>query len=88
MKSDKQVLQEIDHVEMMKRPHLWPRWPVLPLKRWRENARVMDFALVLEDEGNSILFYIDANIYQSPGEWGVGVQRTPEDVAAEGWVVD
>lgn len=88
MKSDKQVLEEIDHLEMMKRPHLWPRWPVLPIKRWHDDTRVMDFAILLEDEGNSVLFHFNASLYQRPGEWGVGVSRTPESVVADGWVVD
>jgi hypothetical protein len=60
LKSDKQVISEpLDHLEMLKRPHLWPAWPALPLKRWRNSH--MDCAVVIEDEGDKVRFYEGAN---------------------------
>ena len=89
MKSDKEVLDyPLDHLELMKRPHLWPAWPALPLKRWHEDTRTMDTAIILEDEGDYVLFYINASLFTGPGTWGVPVRRTTQEIAAEGWVVD
>ena len=89
MKSDKEVLEyPLDHLELMKRPHLWPAWPALPVKRWHEDTHTMDNAVLLEDEGDHVLFYLNAHLFSSPGTWGVPTLRTPEEITAEGWVVD
>lgn len=88
MKSDKQVVTELDHLEMMKRPHLWPSWPALPLKRWHEDTHTMDTAVLLDDEEGRVQFYANANLFAGPGTWGVPVLRTPEEIFADGWKVD
>ena len=89
MKSDKEVLESpVDDLEMMKRPHLWPSWPALPVKRWHSDTHTMDNAVLLDADGGKVQFYRNANLFSSPGTWGVPVERTPEEIAAEGWRVD
>jgi hypothetical protein len=86
MKSDKDVLAHpLDHLEILKRPHLWPAWPYLPLKRWHKS---MNCAVVAEDEGDQVRFYEGANLWNPESFTGSGVLRTPEEIIADGWVVD
>lgn len=85
MKTDKEVLQDLDHVEILKRPHLWPTWPCLPLKRWRN--REMTSAVAVEDEDDKIRFYEGANLF-NPESFKENVLRTAEEIIADGWVVD
>ena len=86
MKSDKEVLTRLDNLEMLKRPHLWPRWPVLPLKRYADGH--LDCAVAVEDEGNMIQLYENVNIYMSKSAWGKPALLTAEEIIAKGYVVD
>lgn len=87
MKSDKQVITEpFDHLEMLKRPHLWPAWPRLPMKRHRNS--VLEVAIAIEGEGNIVQFLEGVNIYMEPDTWPLPMMRTPEDIIADGWKVD
>jgi hypothetical protein len=87
LKSDKDVISApFDHLEMLKRPHLWPAWPYLPLKRWHKST--MNCAVVAEDEGDKVRFYEGADLWNPESFKEPGVLRAPKEIIADGWVVD
>lgn len=52
-KDDERVLKEHDDVAMMSRPHLWLRWPWLPLKRPVANGVTLqdcEFGIIHADD--------------------------------------
>jgi len=73
-------------LEMIKNPDSWPQWPRLPIKRRTGEKRdKMELAMLLESQGQ---FYIGfGNIYavMESREWR---PVTPEQVIADGWIID
>ena len=88
-KSDKEVLRSMDHVEMLKRPHLWPKNPVLPLKRQRGDGD-LDYGLLFDATPETRwtvflgLLYLVDDLTKCPAE----VYTSAEEIVAAGWVVD
>lgn len=85
MKTDNEVIQTRDHVEMIKRPHLWP-YPVLCLK-WR--ARPTDWPqkfgrLEPLPNGRYRLHVINDVVVIS----AVVEYDSAETIVSEGWEVD
>lgn len=88
MKTDAEVLQQSDSVEMIKRPHLWPN-TVLPLKKYSDKSG-MEVAVVIDVvmEGSPMVrLYENTGMYQNLAERSYELV-TPEEVVARGWQVD
>lgn len=90
-KTDSQVVDEMDDVEMMRRPHLWPLVLVLPLKRSRDGG-LPEPALLYDPRATFDGAYIvDEGMTPYGAAFGETVQRTyasPEEITADGWRVD
>lgn len=87
MKPDAVVLSERDDAEMMKRPNLWPAWPILPLKRKKGPG---------ESEEGFIADSLQPNRVYLANMFMIGVINplpfqdydSPEAIVADGWKVD
>jgi len=91
-KSDTKVLQEQDDVEMLKRPSLWPRWPIIPVKRYPDGSNRPRCGVVFDDRGDtwSVLLVNMFVLAELPLIDGVEkiVYDSPEAIVADGWMVD
>jgi hypothetical protein len=87
MKTDAEVLREKDDVEFLKRPNLWPRWPLLPLKKVIIHS--LDTAVAVEAPDGMVWLYTGdtANIYMFNPK-GPRELLSPEEIVARGWKVD
>ena len=88
--SDREVLESMNHVEMIRRKHLWPKL-VLPLKKpelWKKNMMDDNALGVLVQDGEKYKVYV-VNLYEFlPTEKPDFVYDSPEAVVADGWIVD
>jgi hypothetical protein len=90
-KSDNAVLREQDDLKMMRRPHLWPWWPVLPIKNYkRAKPGCLECGILCMDDLSGLpepvvvlsnMFEIDENKKQIQYD-------SLEAIVADGWVVD
>lgn len=89
---------EMSDLDMMKNPGLWPQWPVLPVKRYRERGQMPDCA-VLIDAGEPQPTVFQINPYDIPaGDLRENIINNPkvkhtkydtlEALMADGWMVD
>ena len=81
MKKD-QIIKDRNHLEMMRSPDLWPRWPYLPIKRSRGHD--VECKVLVATNPPTI---IDTNLWMITGQ----EERTvvdPEQLVADGWEVD
>lgn len=83
-KSDAQVKADQDHVEMMKRDHLWP-FVILPLKRTVDG---MLETAVLCDPGPPWKLIENMTIFGPIGEAKEITYESAEAIVAAGWRVD
>ena len=95
-KSDQDVMAGQDDLEMIRRPHLWPHWSVLPMKK--PSVLEKNF---MDDNGFGVLIRVDRgygkeyavfvrNIFSSK-EFDLKdatLYPSAEAVLADGWVVD
>ena len=81
---DGRVLTDL---EMMSSPNDWPRWPQLPLKRWRDGE--MDCGVIVEwASGVRPIIYLK-NLFQNFAADTPTVEYPSlEALVADGWVVD
>ena len=93
MKTDQQVIREKDDLEFLKRPNLWPLWPIVPLKKYSDNDVMPETALALLDNkyerGGKLRLYtgVTANLLLFNSTMP-HVMKTPEEIVALGWKVD
>ena len=71
-------------------PNEWRHWPACPLKRTEDHH--LETAIVVEvakdDEGRTLEFYKDGNLFTKPKHWGSGEMTTVEELIERGWRVD
>jgi len=82
--NDLDVITTHNHVEMIKRQHLWPLDYVLPVKRWRKGE--LDTGLIFDGKITTV---VQANLFMV--EYSTGPDLTynsVEELVADGWVVD
>lgn len=76
-----------DDAAFMERSLLWPRWPVLPLKRYVDDK--MECAFMLEGAGFTLFL---GNMYQltekKPLDFEQKRYATTAEIVADGWMVD
>lgn len=80
-----EVMRDHDHVEMMKNPDWWSRWPFLPLKRYKGN--VLECAFLGEFHEVPKFRVFRGNIF-APEFANFTDYESAEDIAADGWEVD
>ena len=83
--TDEQVIELRNHLEMMRRPHLWRKY-ILPLKRGLDVA-----ILVREDDSNDYAVLRNQNMLMPiPGDanWEKGGDALLVKLVKEGWEVD
>ena len=82
MKTDKEVLDTMDDLEMIQRLHLWPGGYLCLVKR--PQTRIDDYGFILKE---SPLVIFLGNVFNG----GTGETKTyesPEEIIADGWLVD
>jgi len=88
-RSDQEILDDRDSVEMMRRPNIWPQWPILPLNKGRLPA--LQEGLYLDAEGyeNTVVL---CNLFLFDGGKMESYEKVKYDsieaVVADGWEVD
>jgi hypothetical protein len=85
---------DADHIKMMSEPNLWPRWPILPIKKYVAGRQLADTAVLVNcslsdnrvrfTEGN-MWSLSNADVYNT---WQNGPVADPVALVAAGWVVD
>lgn len=79
--------------EMIKALHQWPHWPLLALKRPREQGQWPEFAVLVDRsplsayEPTRLELYVGANIF-NPATLVEHTSVTVEEIVAQGWLVD
>ena len=93
MKTDEQVLTTHDHLEMMKRPRLWPQFPLLPLKRRAKKGRPTT-AILTSTVGHQTTVVL-VNIFEFVLDKEKDLDKYPKEeydsyeaICAAGWRVD
>lgn len=90
MKTIKQIT-----LEMLSDPDLWPNWPILAVKRYKN--KFLEIGLVLYEEGYQkgiITIYYNINMYmfpKTPDEWNKAekyIYNTVHALIDDGWEVD
>ena len=86
--SDREVVEQMNDLEMMRRPHLWPQ-VFLPLKRAskRNKRPYMQTAVLNKIAKGKFEVAYDKTIFESLKSADF-VPIDPEALIAEGWVVD
>ena len=90
--TDKQVMETRNSLEMMKRPHLWCRWPALPVKRWI--GQNLQTGIMTDTDHSKFRYWVyEGNIFMihdsiDVTEANIHKYDSPEAVVADGWVVD
>jgi hypothetical protein len=82
--TDADVIATRNDVEMIKRPHLWPVWPFLPLKRRTGDP---DIGFMVAGTG----FIVRCGNLLSAAQWRQMDSisyPTAEAIVAERWIVD
>lgn len=84
-----------DDVEFIQTPNDWPRWPFLPMKRWRGSSdgsrSVMDTGIIHISNLNKVVI---TNLYGMPTTFDEFTKlpneefRSADEIVAAGWVVD
>ena len=92
-KTDKQVLDDHDDLEMMRRSNLWPSSPFLPVKRHKAMTPGDPpmTGLMVESEKNSVFLVNMFRLLDQPDllDTCTRLQYTSlEALHADGWVVD
>jgi hypothetical protein len=90
----------MDDIDMITAINEWPRWPLLPLKRPRDDRSMPDHALLIDctpmdvDSGTQFDLYENVNLFAIPADLISG-KREPnmtyfsaQDVLNDGWRVD
>lgn len=84
MKTDEEVTKSRDHLEMMKRPHLWPHGQmVLPVIN---RARDRTLGIMTADHGTTV--FENMSLFGPMGEVKAVAYNSYEDIVADGWEVD
>lgn len=83
-----------DDLEMLNSPGLWPRWPVLPVKRWVKEKNDLKLGVVIDQEGPRSTV-IECNLIMVMLGFDLAdptlvrhVYWNHEAMLADGWVVD
>lgn len=83
---------DIRDVAMILNPHLWPTWPILPVKRRGQSGGGLSVGVVLDDGKSTTVFH--TNLFDLPKceeDWAGCAKTIYASVAAmvaDGWVVD
>ena len=83
------VQTERESIDFLKRPHVWPCWPVCPVKRYVEQGKFPDTGVILAD-GTWIVYRICLFLL-TKGELESCEKHEYESVealVADGWEVD
>lgn len=89
--TDEQVLQRRDTLEMMRRPHLWPQYPLLPLRVQGVPRRIgLLFHAGMLSSGDLDLRFLDgANmLLVTVEQFASAPQADIRQLVNDGWVVD
>jgi hypothetical protein len=83
--ADTKIIEQQDHVGMMRSPHLWPMKRTLPLKKRNHGFKDENLAFILFDTVRPCRLYY--------GVVGLAYEKYEdfasfEDIAAAGWEVD
>ncbi len=90
--TDAEVISQQNHVEMIKRPHLWSyRQQVLPLKRWKNGK--LEHAFIAREDGEGYRVRIGNLFMVAYGHEAISalpftIYGSAEEVVAAGWEVD
>lgn len=88
-KTDDQVVDDMDDVEMMRRPHLWPLGSMLPLKREPAKGGPLETAVLRHPyEADGYEVAEGMTVFGALGEVVHRIYASPEEIAADGWRVD
>ena len=85
------IAERLKSADFMKKPLLWPHWPVLPVKRWVENK--LECGVVLDSPaGSESTVYIE-NLFCLSGKTDFDKLKkyeydSFEEMVADQWVVD
>lgn len=98
MSTRKQVPVYPDHLGMIKSPDNWPCWPVLPLKRYTKvrPGAFPDLGIILSVEGVPANTVYEVDMFMCPDIKQLMTDpnivkheySSPEEIVADGWVVD
>lgn len=88
-KTDTRVVESRDDAEMMRRPNLWPRWPVLPLKRRSAETGFPETGMLVEASDVPLTTVLvgtifDADVFALPRK----EYESADAIVADGWIVD
>jgi len=83
----------MDDKEFIMCPELWPRWPVLPIKRFDEKNRELEVGVMraVKGEIGTTVYLIGMYGITKDTDWKTVPKLVYEDVdklLADGWIVD
>lgn len=87
-------IPDISDLDMIKMPPAWPQWPWLPIKRYRPGqatGRPECAALCSPNLESNVLWLVRANLWDPDGikaAWEARELVIPQQIVADGWVVD
>ena len=89
------VLRERDDVAMMEHVELWPRWPVLPVKRYGptwQQGDLPEMGVLAACEEHRHTVFLDVMLFGMDGDALKDAKRKEYDsfqaIVDDGWVVD
>ena len=79
-------------LRMIMDPSLWPRWPLLPLKRHKKDYSMPDMGCMCEGalEDRFVIYEINCwHPKETPLPWPeIARYNTAEELIADGWKID
>jgi hypothetical protein len=86
--TDAEVVEQRNDAEMMRRPHLWPSHPYLPLKRRPPLEDDSQNLGLLADNSGPMLTVLIGNLFASKDTAPRIEYESADAVVADGWIVD
>jgi hypothetical protein len=82
----KKTIKPGDDKSMILHPDEWPRWPILPVKRYLKEAQNIELGVMMAGQSTTIYLtdMFDLNMSSAKRK----VYGTLDDLLADSWVVD